>query len=53
MAFTAERASSRFDLSGLSQRRQAPPPVTMAASGWLTSCAIEAVSSPSVVSRLT
>ena len=32
-----------------SQRRQASPLVTTAASGWLTSCAIEAVSSPSVV----
>ncbi len=42
----ASRASARSGTSRSSHRRPTSPLVTMAASGWLTSCAIEAVSSP-------
>ena len=47
------RASSRSGLSRFSHRKAASPLVTMAASGWLISCASEAASSPIVVSRAT
>src|SRR5271166_2607656 len=53
MRSTAPRTSSRSGTSRASQRRHAPPLATMAASGWLTSWAIEAVSSPKVVTRVT
>ena len=43
---TELRTSSRSGTSRSSQRRHASPLVTTAARGWLTSCAIEAVSSP-------
>src|SRR6266851_3606999 len=49
----ARRASSRSGLPRSSQRRQATAALTTAASGWFTSWAIEAVSSPSVVTRVT
>ena len=48
----ASRASSRSGTSLASQRRHALPLLTMPESGWLTSCAIEAVSSPMVVRRI-
>jgi hypothetical protein len=47
------RISSKLGTSRFSQRRHAWPLVTMAASGWLTSWAIETVSSPMVVRRAT
>src|SRR5471032_2009771 len=47
------RTCSRSGSSRLSQCRPAPALSTMADSGWLTSCAIEAASSPIVVTRAT
>ena len=52
MRRTASRASSRLGASPASQRRQALPLLTTPASGWLTSCAIEAASSPMMLTRL-
>ena len=46
-------ASDMFGGSLAIQRRQALALVTTAASGWLTSCAIDAASSPIVVTRPT
>src|SRR5882762_3840758 len=50
---TACRVSSRFGGRASSQRNAAWALVTVAAIGWLTSWAIEAVSCPMVVTRLT
>lgn len=52
MRSRASRASVMFGGWPASQRRPALALVTTAASGWLISCAIEAVISPSVVTRL-
>ena len=51
--WTASMASRSFFGSWASQRRQAWPLATTAASGWLTSCAIDAASSPMAVARVT
>ena len=53
MRSTARRAASRFGVSPVSQRKQAFPLLTNPVSGWLTSWAIAAVSSPRVVTRAT
>ena len=50
---TERRAPSRSGVSRFSQRRQASALATIPASGWFTSWAMEAVSSPSVVTRIT
>ena len=50
---TERRAAFRSGVSQSSQRRQASALATTAASGWFTSWAIEAVSCPIVVTRLT
>src|SRR5262249_28530800 len=50
---TASRTSARSSGSLASKRTQAWPLVTMAASGWLISWAMEVVSSPIVVRRAT
>src|SRR6266481_4246877 len=50
---TALRALSIRGTSRSSHRRHASPNVTTVASGWFTSWAMEAVSSPSVVTRVT
>src|SRR5258708_7681877 len=47
------RAAFRLGVSPASQRRQALPLLTSPVSGWLTSWAIAAVSSPRVVTRAT
>ena len=53
MLATAVRVSPRFGFSPARRRKHASPLVTIAASGWVTSWAIEAVSSPTVITRLT
>jgi hypothetical protein len=52
MAASVSRTVSRGGWSASSQWRQALASATMAASGWLISCAMEAASSPSVVTRV-
>ena len=49
----AKRASSRFGSGRSNQRRPALPFDTIAASGWLSSCAIVPAIAPTVVSRAT
>ena len=51
MLSSAERASAIAGGSAASQRAHAPALATIAPRGWLTSWAIEVVSSPSVVRR--
>ena len=53
MLSSAARASAIAGGSAASQRAPAPALATIAPKGWPTSCAIEVVSSPSVVSRAT
>lgn len=53
MRSTDRRAVSRLGVSPASQRKQAFPLLTNPVSGWLTSWAIAAVSSPRVVRRAT
>jgi hypothetical protein len=53
MRSTVARISSGRGVSRASNRRQIWPLVTTAASGWLTSWEIEAVSSPRVITRPT
>src|SRR5882672_2952639 len=53
MASNTSRTCSRSGSAAASQLRHALASATIAASGWLVSCAIDAASSPSVVTRLT
>jgi hypothetical protein len=48
-----EQTSSKLDSGLASHRKPALAFITMAANGWLTSCAIEAVIAPAVIWRLT
>jgi hypothetical protein len=53
MRSSARWARCRFGGLAASQREQDEALVTMPSSGWLTSCAIDAVTSPRVVTRVT